>query len=375
MARIDGLVGHILHIGAGEGRDLPTYLAAEPEVVTLIEPDPGQLPRLLEAAAGHEYVRVIEAAVSADPKAEVLHRFSFGDLNSLRSPTGLFQLFPGLETLARERVARCDPVALVRGLNLEKDRAHVLVIEAPGEALAIVRALDEARLLACFSAVQVQEGQDSLYQRAGTFAEVRALLEAANFNQEPQIDETDPDRPVLSVLFDVEGQRRRVLEVQMTALEEKCEEKSRELAAGTEQIAALTSARETAAEQVKTMTAEHEAAKTRMEALEAKCGEQDSLVKGLRQQITETRQKLSASLNMQRLREADLKDLQRRYGDLLQSREVQDDLLGRLAVSLSNAAHYLQNMDDISAKATPVETTRRRKTTGRKTKAVVDSDE
>lgn len=384
IAGLDGPVGHIVHIGAGEGRGLSTYLAARPEAVTLIEPDPGQLPRLQAAAAGHDSVHVIEVAVSPDPNAGILHRFAFGDLNSLRRPTGLWQLFPSLEELAGVPVTRRDPVALVCGLDLKKDRTHVLVIEAPGEVLGIVQALNEAGLLTCFAAIRVQEGQGSLYQGAGTFAQVRAMLEVSGFSHEPQIDEADPDRPVLSVLFDVEGQRRKALEVQLTAFEVKCDVQSRELEAKDVQIAALTSAgeerksqfvvlsnaREAVAEQVNSMTVEHEATMENLVALEAKCGEQDALVKELRQQEAEAQQNLSVSLRMQMLREADLKDLQQRYGDLLQNKEAQDDLLSRLTASLSNAAHYLQDMEE-----TPVKPARRRKTVSRKPKTVTTPHE
>ncbi len=212
LTRITAPVGHILHIGAGTGSDIPDYLDASPAAVTLIEPDPGALPKVQQAAQGHDNFQVIEAAISPDPKAGPLHRFTFGDLNSLRAPTGLRDLFPGLEELDSEPVTLRDPVVLVEGLDLDPDRAHVLVIEAPGEALAIVQALDTAGLLARFTAVRVQEGQEPLYEGAGTLPQVQAVLTAAGFSLDAPIDDTDPERPILSVMIDRVALRQQALE-------------------------------------------------------------------------------------------------------------------------------------------------------------------
>ncbi len=212
LSRIAGPVGHILHIGAGTGGDIVGYLRAGPHMVSLVEPDPDALARLHRAVEGHRNLQVIEAAISPDPGAGSLRRFSFGDLNALRAPTGLAALFPGLEELASVPVLLRDPVTLVEGLiegpgegTAEVAPTHVLVIEAPGEALAIVSALAGAGLLVRFGAVRVQEGRVPLYAGAGQLSQVQTLLREAGFTKGAETDNGDPDRPVFSVLFDKHG--------------------------------------------------------------------------------------------------------------------------------------------------------------------------
>jgi FkbM family methyltransferase len=202
FGRLPSPLGHVLHIGAGIGEDLAGYLEAGAHAVTLVEPDPVCLPQLRAAVASHADVRIIEAAVSADSLDKHLRRFNFTDLNSLRDPTGLRELFPGLEGRPAEKVRVLDPVALVREMNLCAEHAHVLVLEAPGEGMSILRALVEAGLLVRFSAVRVQEGVKELYEGAGTLADLRGLLESVHFSRDAILNEGDPDRPILTVLFD-----------------------------------------------------------------------------------------------------------------------------------------------------------------------------
>jgi len=195
----DGPVGHIVHIGAGRGADLPRWLATDPKAVVLVEPDPGAQQALNAAAQSDARVKVVEAAISSDPKAGPLNRFEFGELNSLRAPTGLLQLFPGLESPREEDVELRDPKALIERLGLDAKAANILVIEAPGEAMAIVQSLQKAGLLAGFAALRIQTGRDSLYQGAATSAELVAFLAEAGFEMAGPEGGDDPDRPIFEL--------------------------------------------------------------------------------------------------------------------------------------------------------------------------------
>lgn len=195
-------LGQVLHIGAGTGTDLPAYLRQGARAVTLVEPDPESGALLQEAASGHPGVRVIAAAVTAAPRPVRLYRFGFADLNALARPTGLCAVFPGLEELGAETVTGLDPVALVDGLELDETGPHLLVLEAPGQALDILRALHEAGRLAGFAAVRVQEGRRPLYEGAATLEAVRAYLDEAGFPDLVARDDADPERPVITLRAD-----------------------------------------------------------------------------------------------------------------------------------------------------------------------------
>lgn len=191
----------ILHIGAGAGDALPAYLAAAPARIVLVEPDPETRARLRQAAEGARGVEILAAAVSTDPGRDRLRRFAFDELNSLRAPTGLNALFPGLEARDPVPVAVQDPAALVAGLDPARGAANALVIEAPGEALDILRALAAAGLLDRFALLKVQAGREALYEGEEPMEAVRAFLEAEGYVT-AGLNEADPDRPVLTARLD-----------------------------------------------------------------------------------------------------------------------------------------------------------------------------
>lgn len=193
---------HVLHIGAGLCTQLPEYLAAGSRSITLLEPDPETAALLRAQTAQTPAVLVVEAAVSTNPEHQQLYRFSFADLNSLRAPTGLYSLFPALEVLGKDPVRVQNPVDLVHGLQLSETGPHMLVLDAPGEAFSILKALDEAGLLSRFQHLRISEGRDVLYEGATPLAEIRAWLEGCYFSKNSQWDNSDPKRPVLSVTYD-----------------------------------------------------------------------------------------------------------------------------------------------------------------------------
>lgn len=203
-------LAHVIHIGAGTGSDLPAYLKAGAGAVTLIEADP-ELARQLEAQIGDQTgVTVIEAAVSGDLRRRVFRRANAPELSSFRNPTGLKELFPGLRILSAEPVRPGDPVQLIKSLDLPglgpesgpESGSTLLVIEAPGEALGILRALEAADLLMCFDAIRLQEGVARLYHKAATADEICAYLTGMGFSAALEKHPVDPERPFVNARID-----------------------------------------------------------------------------------------------------------------------------------------------------------------------------
>lgn len=193
---------HILHIGAGLCAELIEYRAIGAKSITLFEPDHETATLLKAQTELFPEVLVVEAAVSNDSELHTLHRFSFADLNSLREPTGLKNLFPALEEIEQETVQVKDPVELVRDLQLSKTGDSMLVIDAPGEALSILAALDEANLLTQFHQLQISEGREELYKGAVPLSEICKWLEARYFSMTPHWDRSNTERPSFSVAYD-----------------------------------------------------------------------------------------------------------------------------------------------------------------------------
>ena len=123
--------------------------------------------------------------------------------------------------------------------------------------------------------------------------------------------------------------------------------------------------------QIETLQGQHNAATQRAEKLRARLDVAEREAQAMRDELAGAQQNLSVSLRLQMLHDTNLKDLQQRYARLLQSKDAQDELLGRLTVSLSNAARYLQEMDDTAEGEAPVKTIRGKETSAGEAKPAI----
>lgn len=199
-------LGAVLHIGAGRGGDLGAYLRAGARAVTLVEPAPEAREALETAAADADIpVEPVAAAVSAADRPAPLRRFGFPGLASLRTPTGLRDLYPGLsdpEEIAVETRHPADlAAALLAAPDLPDQAVNLLVVEAPGEGQAVLAALDEADLLRRFAWIAVQDGAESLYEGQPPLEQTLRWLRDRDY--EVALDAgSDPDRPHLQAFRD-----------------------------------------------------------------------------------------------------------------------------------------------------------------------------
>lgn len=262
-------LGQILHVGAGSGGDMPRWLASGASAITLVEPDPEALAALREALDGNGNgnakappVALVAAALSAARPPALLHRFSFPDLSSLSPATAALQgLYPGLRSLASEPVALRDPADLVAGLGLAEGRCHVLVLEAPGQAQAILSALAQAGRLAAFARLVVQEGEAVLYEGQSPLAAIAAWLEGQGYAL--RIDRTaDPDRPHLVASRDIRG-------IELAEARAALAARAADLARAVQERDAAVKERDAARRERDAAVKERDAAKAERDAVEA----------------------------------------------------------------------------------------------------------
>ncbi|GEM_PF-1971608 len=400
-------LGHIVHIGAGLCDDLSDYLKDGATAVILVEPDPATAGLLREKTGTHSQVSVIEAAISNGEHGQLLNRFSFADLNSLRTPTGLTQIFPALEVLSQEPVKIQNPVELMQGLNLSETDDNMLVIEAPGEAMDILRALENAQFLQLFKYLRISEGREALYQGATLIDEIHAWLGTRFFAGNVFWDYSDPDLPTLSLVYDDAAAKQARFEVELAETKTDLIKATQAAEETNAQLKAFQNESDQNANKAKAKAAEFvaeiEALQQQLAPLQLEIQRNANArdahlaqIAALQQQVSSltderdlTQQEqipmnakikaaehnLGMSLRIQSLRETDLKDLQNRYKTLLAEKDAQAELLGRLTASLSNAAHYLQDMEDAPPERISTKPTKRKKTAARKTKKAATSDE
>ena len=216
-------IGTIIHIGAGRCSELPQYLAVHPERIILIEPNPQRAQELSRRTADNERVEVLVVAVTDDPTRTRLQLFNLADLSSLRTPTGAYQLFPGLKVTGEVDVEAMTPAELFETGQWDANTNHRLVIDAPGEETAIVNALHEASQLAHFNQILLHCGSEPLYEYNAPAATLLDQLQEAGYDIEQQ-DDSDPDRPCWSLRRNPLRLENQTLRQQVAELEQQAKE-------------------------------------------------------------------------------------------------------------------------------------------------------
>ena len=290
----------VIHLGAGLCRELDHWRTSGARRIVLVEPNPELLPELLRRIRTSDPVAILPVAISAQAGREALRLFNFAMLSSLRAPTGLYQILPGLSQVGRVMIETITVEQLLDDLDLTAEGEHWLVIDTPGEEATILDQLQQSDRLHHFARIFLSAGIESLYEGAKSAPELLSQLQALGFEPAALADTTDTDWS------------RHHLRVDRMALE--CKRLKAELADHRKMAEHLTAELKAAKEQ----TTKHQ---TQLEKAQAD---------------------LSLALRLQMLRENDLKELQTRYGEVLTIKDEQQDLLTQLHHRLSRAAEYLQ---------------------------------
>ena len=188
----------VIHIGAGTAVDLDGYLAAGAKEIVLVEPLPAEAHSLRQLLAGPKYVehniKVLELAVATELQADQLFEYNAPSTASLRQATGLKALFPGLKILAQHTVDTVSPEQFIQTYKPAEDETALLVVQAPGEACSIVKALIEADLLKCFRHLCFTANPEPFYAGSKAADVVLSLLKQQGFEL-LETNEQDPDWP------------------------------------------------------------------------------------------------------------------------------------------------------------------------------------
>lgn len=382
----------IVHIGAGQCSELRHYLDAKPRRIVLFEPNPEAVRALRRKAAGRAEVDIRPVAVSAQRGEAILNLMNFPDLSSLRQPTGLSALYPGLQVEQQRKVETIPPAELAEELATDKHGNCWLIIDAPGEEMTVVSGLLERDALRKFEHVVLRCGREALYEGAAAGQEILALLEDSGFSVDGPTDTRDPDQPCWLLKLDaqrLENERlrteletlrasgaqererlvaerddakrrleelRTTLETKLKEVREECEELKESISNALKERDELRADLDDERGSVQSLTNRLEEANRQIDALRASAEQTKSqdadehlrlqaIVEEKEQEITRLKDDLSVALRMQTVRENDLKDLQARYGELLEIKRKQDDLLSQLTARLSAAAEHLRHMD------------------------------
>ena len=239
-------LGAIVHLGAGEGSELPAYLATRARRIVLAEPDPDLLPALERAAGTDKRVLIRPVAVSQADGQAPLDQYNFPALSSLHAPTGVKALFPGLRRRARTTVETQCLDSLLRPLDLQKERENILVIETPGGEGQVIADLLAGDWAARFSHIVLRAAREPAYEGALAFSDLVSRLEAGGYRTNGQSAE-DPDFPEVHLRFEPLVLETRRLREGLGQMHERASEAEKARAALEAEVAELAAARDTAA--------------------------------------------------------------------------------------------------------------------------------
>ncbi|WP_165933774.1 hypothetical protein [Aquabacter spiritensis] len=193
------MTGILLYLGAGAGDDLDSYLAgANARRIVLVEANPVLASALAARFSGDPRVTVIEAAVAVEARPSVLCVFNVAAMSSLKPPTGLFAIFPGLAVRREIPVETLPLRRLISELQVAPDEVNALVIDTPGMEGDLVHDLLETGQTFLFSEIILHCGRAPLFEGGVAGEEILGAFTSSGYDVE-LVDETDPDIPVWCV--------------------------------------------------------------------------------------------------------------------------------------------------------------------------------
>ena len=171
----------VIHLGAGRCRELPEYLAAASKRIVLVEANP-RVARFLQAQlSAHENVHVVQQAISGQGEESTLYVYNVAERSSLRKPTGLLELYPGLRVVEKIPVTSYSVGSLIKEFAPKNTGELCLIIDTPGEELSILEALVRDNMHERISSLVLRCAQAQLYEGAASRESIVELLDVHGF--------------------------------------------------------------------------------------------------------------------------------------------------------------------------------------------------
>ncbi|TMM49377.1 hypothetical protein [Sulfitobacter sabulilitoris] len=335
--------GTLLHIGSGDGSELPLHIATGAERIILVEPNPEHVARLGVLAAQADNITVLPQAIAERGTEAELAVYNMPGLASFTPPTGsLRQIYPGLRISGRHSVETLTPADLRDRLG-DMPAPVRLILDAPGTETVLLTAWQADDTLSGIDDIELRCAAEPAFEGSASCAELCQLLENACFEPSGR-DFSDPDWPVLSFRFDRAGAALRAEKLRVRALEER--------------LAETDAARDEAVKSAETARAALAEVQSRLDDLGPKADWRADRIKQLEEQHAEAladhatqakdhaalKSNLDLALRMQAMSAADLSDLRKRYETLLARKEGQDNLISQLVVRLEEASGHLRGL-------------------------------
>lgn len=175
--------GVAVYIGAGDACDLDAIRATGVSRIVLVEANPDTA-RALESRLGQDTaIEVVALAIGGFSGPGKLRLLNLPDYSSLRVPTGLQDLFPGLRQIGTADTDTYMAHELVMQLGLPEDESHLLIVDAPGVEEVILSSLIQQDLVTMFQHIILRGGAKSFYEGSKSVAELSRMLTDVGYRQ------------------------------------------------------------------------------------------------------------------------------------------------------------------------------------------------
>jgi hypothetical protein len=152
-------LGTVVHVGAGSAEDLQTYATFNPARVVFVEGDPDAAADLASRCGSWPWAQVLACTLAQHAGPLQWHRYNIASLNGPLDAASLSVYYPRLRSLGSIEVAAVTPSEVLAPLQLARQHADdgdtVLVLDVPGQELALIDAIDD-ELLQAFDHVIVR---------------------------------------------------------------------------------------------------------------------------------------------------------------------------------------------------------------------------
>ncbi len=353
---MQGAPGTVFVVGAGSGAELPLWRELASPHLVLAEAHPRQVEELLRRTDPARNEEVWAQAIVATPATHAtLQTLNNPLYSSLQPPNELTRHYPNLRVTGQVNVAARPLGESIESLMLDAASAHLLVIDAPGQAWDLLSATP-VRLLQQFACIVVHCGIAPLYAGDRGRSDITDLLEKAGFDV--GLDDPDAIYPQATVLLKRNDIRVKIsrLEAQLrkredqyaaqvkrgverdARLEQLTREYDEQAALVSGHKAALDQANQNAAEQQK-LAADRQ---TQLQKLTIEYDRQEKLAAQYKAELDEVRKALAEQ-------QESVADQQERIQTLTAERDAQTRLAAQHMAALDQAKRHAAEQQKLAA--------------------------
>ncbi|MEC9306440.1 MAG: hypothetical protein VX449_12805, partial [Pseudomonadota bacterium] len=264
-------LAHTFIIGAGDGSQLTHWRALSSEQLHLAEAHPAHAKTLQQHTQGQPQEHLYPGAITANTQeTATLHLLTLPKFSSLNAPSGLSQQLPNISVQGTETVPAQPITAWLTQTELDPNATHTLVINAPGQAHALLNATPNA-LLHAFTWIMVSTADEALYENDVDSATLETALTQRGY---ARVAEDDATYPMVERLYQRQPSviERLTLTAERDALAKQLEEARTNAKNETEKLAKqLEEARATAKSETEKLAKELEQARNTAKQHEEAC--------------------------------------------------------------------------------------------------------